>query len=275
MNKITGLALLTLAFVLPRGFATAETLPATSADGSRLETDTRAGHFTALHFFADAQTASSHADTLESVADGIAGVKHAVIVAEAASDKNLYRDNDGLTATKYNVSGETPTVVLIDASGKEVFRRSTGGGVPFEAIAAQLRALTRNRALSDYNLKKDRVAIEGYDPVSYFANNEARKGNPAIRSEYRGVVYYFASAENRALFADSPKKYLPTYGGWCATAMATGDKVGIDPENFKVTDGRLFLFYKGIWGNAIKDWNKEEAKLTVEADAEWKDISGE
>ena len=40
-------------------------------------------------------------------------------------------------------------------------------------------------------------------------------------------------------------------------------------------DGRLFLFYKGFWGNARKDWDKDEPTQTAKADAQWKKISGE
>jgi hypothetical protein len=89
------------------------------------------------------------------------------------------------------------------------------------------------------------------------------------------VTYWFASEENKKLFTESPAKYLPTYGGWCATAMAKGEKVEIDPTNFKVTNGRLFLFLKAFYANAIKDWNKDESGQTVKADANWKKIAGE
>ena len=89
------------------------------------------------------------------------------------------------------------------------------------------------------------------------------------------MKYHFASEENRALFAANPEKYLPTYGGWCATAMAKGKKVEIDPANFKVTNGRLFLFYNGLFANARSDWDKDEPAQTSKADANWKRISGE
>jgi hypothetical protein len=89
------------------------------------------------------------------------------------------------------------------------------------------------------------------------------------------VTYRFATEENKALFDSSPGKYLPTYGGWCATAMAKGEKVEIDPTNFKVTNGRLFLFFKAFYANAQKDWNKDEGALTLKADANWKKLSGE
>jgi YHS domain-containing protein len=126
-----------------------------------------------------------------------------------------------------------------------------------------------------YNLGSDKVAISGYDPVAYFTQSKALKGRKEISASHRGVIYYFASEEDRKLFAESPEKYLPTYGGWCATAMAKGEKVEIDPTNFKVTNGRLFLFFKAFYANAIKDWNKDEANLTVKADANWMKIAGE
>lgn len=254
----------------------AERLPAVAADGSNLERSEAAGHLTALHFFpAGGQGAVAYAKALEPQAATLAGVGNAVVVPEKATGSALlFADQSGATAAKFGVSGTTPTSVLLDAKGAEVFRRSAEGGVPFDALAAQVRRASRAEALGEYNLDNAKVALKGYDPVAYFAG-APKKGNPGTRSEFRGAVYHFASEGNRAAFAKEPEKYLPTYGGWCATAMAKGDKVEIDPENFKVTDGRLFLFYKGVWGNAIEDWKKDEAGLAKKADGEWRKIAGE
>ena len=134
---------------------------------------------------------------------------------------------------------------------------------------AKLAGLEEKRAgaVEHYNIGADKIALKGYDPVAYLTKNQALKGRKEISAQHRGVTYWFASGENRKVFLASPEKYLPTYGGWCATAMAKGEKVEIDPANFKVTQRRLFLFYKGLWGNARKDWDKEEAGLTAKADA--------
>jgi hypothetical protein len=70
-----------------------------------------------------------------------------------------------------------------------------------------------------------------------------------------------------------PDSFLPTYGGWCATAMADGRKVEIAPTNFKIAQGRLFLFYKGWLGNARNDWDKNEADLMRRADERWRRIA--
>jgi YHS domain-containing protein len=130
-------------------------------------------------------------------------------------------------------------------------------------------------ALQHYNLGKDKLALSGYDPVGYFTLNKALKGRKEINAQQGGVTYWFVSEDNQKLFTASPHKYLPTYGGWCATAMAKGEKVEIDPTNFKVTNGRLFLFFKAFYANAIKDWNKDEPGQTARADANWKKIAGE
>ncbi|MFO1500515.1 MAG: YHS domain-containing (seleno)protein [Verrucomicrobiota bacterium] len=148
------------------------------------------------------------------------------------------------------------------------------------ALGASLMAVDERRpagasAAQGYNLDANKIALKGYDPVSYFVAKGPLKGKREVTAEYQGATYQFASAQNRALFVDSPQKYLPAYGGWCATAMAKGEKVEIDPANYKVTNGRLFLFYKGLFGNALNDWNKDEPTLTAQADAHWRKISKE
>ena len=127
----------------------------------------------------------------------------------------------------------------------------------------------------DYNLPADKVAIQGYDPVTYFTQGKAVMGNASIKTQHEGVTYHFSSAETLASFTAAPAKYLPTYGGWCATAMAKGEKVEIDPKNFKVTNGRLFLFFNAWYGDAKKTWLKDEAGQESKADANWKKLSGE
>jgi len=82
--------------------------------------------------------------------------------------------------------------------------------------------------------------------------------------------YRFASAANRDLFKASPARYQPQYGGWCAYAMgAKGEKVEVDPETFKIVDGKLYLFYNKFFNNTLKSWNKDEAGLKTKADVNW------
>jgi len=114
------------------------------------------------------------------------------------------------------------------------------------------------------------IAIQGYDPVAYFTQNKAVKGKKALAVIYQGIVYYFSSVENKEAFKATPNKYEPEYGGWCAYAMGnTGEKVPVDPETFKIVNGKLYLFYNRFFTNTLKDWNKNEAVLKRYADTNW------
>ena len=183
----------------------------------------------------------------------------------------------------YEFHGQTvhfPALVLLDPNGKEVFRyvgKSNSDRFSYEQFAAKMRELSSKHSanIAEYNLGPDKLALKGFDPVGYFATGTAVQGNKSITAQHDGVSYRFSSPENRKLFMQSPEKYLPTYGGWCATAMARGEKVEIDPANFKVTNGRLFLFFKAFYANAKNDWVKDEPGLTIKADSSWKKIAGE
>jgi hypothetical protein len=53
---------------------------------------------------------------------------------------------------------------------------------------------------------------------------------------------------------------------------AKGENVEVDPETFKIVNGKLFLFYNAYFNNTLKSWNKDEANLNRKADANWKKI---
>jgi YHS domain-containing protein len=115
------------------------------------------------------------------------------------------------------------------------------------------------------------VAISGYDPVAYFKHNKAIRGKKEFSVVYQGLTYYFSSQEDAGEFRKTPAKYEPQFGGWCAYAMGKdGSKVEIDPETYKITDGKLFVFYNKYFTNTLKSWNKDEVLLKRNADANWK-----
>lgn len=121
---------------------------------------------------------------------------------------------------------------------------------------------------------EDGLAIEGYDPVAYFQVKKAVKGKKDLQHQHDGVTYYFSSPANRDAFIKNPAAYQPQYGGWCAYAMGdTGEKVEIDPETFKVLDGKLYLFYNAYFNNTLTKWNKDETNLKAKADKNWKSIT--
>ncbi len=127
----------------------------------------------------------------------------------------------------------------------------------------------------NFNLSKNSVAISGYDPVSYF-NGKPKVGNPNNFYEYEGILYYFSSDSNKSQFVLEPSKYEPQFGGWCAYAIGdSGDKVGIDPETFKIINGKLYLFYNKFFTNTLDMWNDDEAKLKVQSKINWNKLMNE
>lgn len=141
-------------------------------------------------------------------------------------------------------------------------------------VLASISSFSQNEAkrINQYNLE-NKVALQGYDPVAYFKQNKAIKGKNDFVTSYIGVIYKFSSAANKDIFIKNPAGYEPQFGGWCAYAMgSTGEKVEINPETFKIIEGKLYLFYNAFFNNTLKSWNKEETNLKSKAEANWKKI---
>lgn len=137
-------------------------------------------------------------------------------------------------------------------------------------LSATTFGQTAAKRAADFNLE-NKLAIQGYDPVAYFTQKKAVKGKSTIATTYEGVTYNFSSQANKDLFLKNPAGYEPQYGGWCAFAMGDyGKKVEVDPETFKILDGKLYLFYNAYFNNTLKSWNKDEVNLKKKADANWK-----
>jgi YHS domain-containing protein len=112
--------------------------------------------------------------------------------------------------------------------------------------------------------------------VSYFpeGGGEPKEGKASLSVRHRGVLYRFADEANRKRFLDDPDKYEPQHGGWCSYAMgASGEKVEVDPEAFRLTDGHLHLFYNSWFNDTRKDWDEDTAALKKKADANWKKLN--
>jgi YHS domain-containing protein len=119
---------------------------------------------------------------------------------------------------------------------------------------------------------KNSIALEGYDPVSYF-DGKPVQGKSIFTYTFKGITYRFFDSANLAKFKTSPGKYEPAYGGWCAYAMGEdGEKVKVDPKTYKIVDGKLYLFYNFWTTNTLEDWNKNEKKLKEAGDRNWNKI---
>jgi YHS domain-containing protein len=113
------------------------------------------------------------------------------------------------------------------------------------------------------------TAINGYDTVAYFTQNKPVKGEDNFVYEWKGAKWKFASQANLDLFKGSPDKYAPQYGGYCAYGVAKDNLVKVEPENFTVLDGKLYLNYDD---SVQKDWNKDRAGFIKKADGKFQDL---
>lgn len=135
--------------------------------------------------------------------------------------------------------------------------------------SAFLATAQEQKRIQSFNLENG-LAVQGYDVVAYFSAGKAVKGVPAYTVLHQGIKYRFSSVANKDEFKKNPAKYEPQYGGWCAFAMGeNGKKVEIDPETFKIVNGKLYLFYNKGFNNTLKSWNKNEAVLKSKADSNW------
>lgn len=129
------------------------------------------------------------------------------------------------------------------------------------------------RNVTEYNLQAG-LGLKGYDPVSYFpeGGGQPLAGQSTLRLDYMGVTYQFANAANLDLFIENPEKYEPTYGGWCAYAMASGSKVDIQPTIYTINGNRLHFF---VSKRAKQNFDSDVLGFEIRADGFWKKISGE
>lgn len=119
------------------------------------------------------------------------------------------------------------------------------------------------------NTNKNGFGANGYDLVSYFDGNPI-EGSKELMVEHKGVKYLFSSKTNLNKFSEDPEKYLPEYGGWCAYAIGkSNDEVKVNPKSYIIEDGKLYLFYKNIFIDTKKKWNKNEEELHKNADQNW------
>lgn len=116
------------------------------------------------------------------------------------------------------------------------------------------------------NLNFQGVAIQGYDPVAYFTEGKPVPGDSAITVTHDGAIYRFSSVGNKASFEADPDRYVPQYGGYCAYGAAQGYNAPVEPEQFTIADGKLYLNYNA---DVRKRWDRDRSSYISKADAYW------
>ncbi len=115
----------------------------------------------------------------------------------------------------------------------------------------------------------EHLMLLGFDPVGYFADGKPVRGKHTLAATYEGRTYYFASPEHRAAFLAAPARYEPQFGGFCSDGAAYRVKLGSDPTQFEIRDGRLFIF-GDVLGHEF--WSMDEKANIAHADEVWPEI---
>jgi hypothetical protein len=106
--------------------------------------------------------------------------------------------------------------------------------LPFAAQAATTERVVVNRYTG--------LAIEGFDPVAYFADARPMVGLPDFEASEEGAVWRFRNEGNRASFVAHPDIYGPQFGGYDPIDLARGVTVAANPRFWLISAQRLYLF---------------------------------
>lgn len=106
-------------------------------------------------------------------------------------------------------------------------------------LPAQTSAQTTERIVVD---PRTGLAINGFDPVGYFADAQPMLGRPDLEYPFAGAVWRFRNEGNRAAFADKPDVYMPRLGGYDPMAVGRGLATPGHPMVWLIANKRLYLF---------------------------------
>ena len=110
------------------------------------------------------------------------------------------------------------------------------------------------------------VAVHGYDVVAYFTDSKPVRGSTGYQHEWMGTIWRFASEQNLKAFAESPEKYAPQFGGYCAWAVGHNYTANGDPEAWRIVDGKLYLNYSR---SVQKQWEQDRDKWIADGSRNW------
>lgn len=120
------------------------------------------------------------------------------------------------------------------------------------------------------NVDKDGLALEGYDPTSYFLDHKPRKGDPMLSRTYQGATYYFVDNDHKNAFEKDPSKYVPKFGGFCGYAASINKVSPVNPELWQLVDGQLVLQHTP---KAFDLFNKDVPANYAKAEKYWPGLS--
>ena len=144
----------------------------------------------------------------------------------------------------------------------------TGLAASLAVLAALLSGCGTTHATIETS-RGEQLMLLGFDPVAYFTAGTPVRGRHTLPATYEGRTYYFVTEASRATFRAQPARYEPQYGGFCSNGAAYAVKLGSDPTQFALREGRLFIF-GDVLGKEM--WLLDPATNVAHADQMWPTI---
>jgi hypothetical protein len=116
------------------------------------------------------------------------------------------------------------------------------------------------------------LAIEGFDPVTYFVDARPMPGLPDFEASQAGAVWRFRNEGNRAVFAAHPEVYGPQFGGYDPIDLGRGVTFPGNPRFWLISGQRLYLFGREENRDAFA---ADAERILREAKARWPELEQE
>ena len=111
-----------------------------------------------------------------------------------------------------------------------------------------------------------RIALWGYDPVSYFTAGRPEKGSAEFSFQFDDTTYWFASEGHRKMFAAEPERFAPQFKGFCTLSVVRGLKIEADPEAWAIWNGKLYVFGSK---DGVPEFKANPGEIADKANAAW------
>ena len=110
------------------------------------------------------------------------------------------------------------------------------------------------------------IALNGYDVVSFYTESKAIRGADAFSFKWKDATWLFSSQQHLDSFKQSPEKYEPAFGGYCAYGTSRGYKAPTQIDTWTIVNNKLFFNYN----QKVKElWNKNQSTFIDSATVKW------
>ena len=126
---------------------------------------------------------------------------------------------------------------------------------------------------SKWNTNGTEFVLGGYDVTSYWTWEKPVMGLEEFAVIHEDGKFLFRNEQARQWFLNEPMKYLPQYGGYCATAVAAGYTAPVDADSAWHIDPLRRKIYLNYSDSVHRTWLKNKETRIASADMKWPEIS--